>query len=182
MNESEKRTITIEKKRGIGVSDIILLSVLLAAGAVLKFFVGSFINIGGMKPNFIIAMYCLAIVLIRPKLYEAAIIGLLAGAVCQLFPGTPYINFASELVGAFVMAVLIMLPMKIGKVSFSTAVSTFVSTVASGSVYTIMLFLLTKAETSAMVAYIPIVFCTAVFNTVIVSALYLPLRKVLKKD
>ena len=62
---------------------------LLAAGFVLKFFAGSFINIGGMKPNFIIAMHCLAILIIRPKVYEAAIIGLLAGAVCQFSPARP---------------------------------------------------------------------------------------------
>lgn len=53
-----------------------------------------------MKPNFIIAMYCLAILLIRPKVQEAVIIGLLAGAICQLFPGTPYITLPAELLGA----------------------------------------------------------------------------------
>lgn len=52
---------------------LILTAVLLAAGAVLKFFAGSVINIGGMKPNFIIAMYCLAILLIRPSLPRAAV-------------------------------------------------------------------------------------------------------------
>lgn len=54
---------------------LILAAVLLAAGAVLKFFAGSVINIGGMKPNFIIAMYCLAILRIRPSLPRAAVIG-----------------------------------------------------------------------------------------------------------
>ena len=52
---------------------LILAAVLLAAGAVLKFFAGSVINIGGMKPNFIIAMYCLAILLIRPSLTALAL-------------------------------------------------------------------------------------------------------------
>ena len=42
-----------------------------------------------MKPNFIIAMYCLAILLIRPRLSEALIIGILAGIVSQFFPGHP---------------------------------------------------------------------------------------------
>ena len=59
--------------------------------------------------------------------------------------------------------------------------STFVSTVISGSVYTVCLFLFAGADASALVAYVPIVLCTAVINTVIVQALYLPLRKVLKK-
>lgn len=65
---------------------LILTAVLLAAGAVLKFFAGSVINIGGMKPNFIIAMYCLAILLIRPSLPRAAVIGELdPGASEQIF-------------------------------------------------------------------------------------------------
>ncbi len=181
MEYTNKRTIAAEEKKGLSVADIILVAVLLAAGAVLKFFVGSFVNIGGMKPNFIIAMYCLAILLIRPKVQEAVIIGLLAGAICQLFPGTPYINFASELLGALVMVLLIRLPLQAGKFSLTPIVSTFFSTVASGSLYTLLLFVFTKADMAAMAAYVPIVLCTAVFNSIIVEVLYIPLKKVLKR-
>ena len=92
----EKRVLKKTKKKGISLQDLLLTAVLLAAGAVLKFFVGTFINFFGMKPNFIIAMYCMAIVLIRPKVYYSLIIGIIAGAICQFFPGTPYLNFASE--------------------------------------------------------------------------------------
>ena len=94
-----KRVMEVTIKQGLQISDLILVAVLLAAGAVLKLCVGSVINFFGMKPNFIIAMYCLAILLIRPKVVEAAVIGLLAGAVCQFLPGSPYINFISELLG-----------------------------------------------------------------------------------
>jgi hypothetical protein len=124
----EKRELKAVQKKGLSVSDIILTAILLAAGAVLKFFIGSIVNIGGMKPNFIIAMYCMAILLIRPKIWEAAVIGLVAGAVCQFFPGSPYLNFGSELAGAVVMALLIRIPMKIGKFNAGPAVSTFLST------------------------------------------------------
>ena len=106
-NEMEKRELKEEGKKGLNIADLLLTAILLAAGAVLKFFVGSIINIGGMKPNFIIAMYCMIIVLIRPKILYCAIIGLLAGAICQFFPGTPYLNFASELAGALAMGILI---------------------------------------------------------------------------
>ena len=92
----EKRELKQTGKKGITLQDLLLTAVLLAAGAVLKFFVGTFINFFGMKPNFIIAMYCMAIVLIRPKIYYSLIIGIIAGAICQVFPGTPYLNFASE--------------------------------------------------------------------------------------
>lgn len=181
-NRVEKRVVAAETKKGLGISDLILVAVLLAAGAVLKYFVGSLVNIGGMKPNFIIAMYCLAILLIKPKIHEAAIIGLLAGAICQLFPGTPYINIISEIAGATLMGLLIKIPMNIKSFSLHPIVATFFSTVLSGSLFTVCLFAFAGADASSMAAYIPIVFFTAVFNAVIVQALYIPLKATLKKN
>ncbi|MCD7827070.1 MAG: hypothetical protein LUG85_00820 [Clostridiales bacterium] len=179
---SGKREVAEVKTKGFSISEILLVAILLAAGAVLKFFVGSVINIGGMKPNFIIAMYCLAILLIRPKLYQSAIIGLLAGAICQAFPGTPYLNFISELAGAVVMGLIIKLPLDTKKFSFKPIVGTFVSTVVSGGLYTVCLFLFTDAEKSSMAAYVPIVLCTALINTVIVQILYLPINAVYNRN
>ncbi len=182
MENREKRVVKEEVKKGLSISDIILVAVLLAAGFVLKFFAGSFINIGGMKPNFIIAMYCLAILIIRPKVYEAAIIGLLAGAVCQFFPGTPYINLISELLGATLMGLLLRLPMRIGKFSLHPIVATFLSTELSGGIYTGCLFAFAGADIATMAAYVPIVFFTGVLNAVIVQVLYLPLNAAFKKN
>ena len=72
-NLGEKRVLETSEKKGLQIRDLILVAVLLAAGAVLKFFVGSLINIGGMKPNFIIAMYCMAIALINPNVAAATV-------------------------------------------------------------------------------------------------------------
>lgn len=177
-SQAEKRVLKEEKKSGMQISDLLLAAILLAAGAVLKFFIGSIVNIGGMKPNFIIAMYCMAILLIKPRLYEAAIIGLIAGAVCQFFPGSPYLNFASEFAGAVVMALLIKVPMKIGKVNLKPAVATFVSTVVSGGLFTVLLFVVLGAAKETMVAYVPIVLCTALINSIIVQLLVVPLKKI----
>ena len=178
----EKRELVQTEKKGISLQDLLLTAVLLAAGAVLKFFVGTFVNFFGMKPNFIIAMYCMAIVLIRPKVYYSLIIGILAGAICQVFPGTPYLNFASEAAGALAMGLLIMIPGKTkgAKIGLA-AVTTFISTVISGGLYTVLLFVFIKSDPSAMVAYVPIVLGTATLNAIIVSALYVPLMKALKK-
>lgn len=77
------------KKAGLSTQDLILIAVLLAAGAVLKLTVGSLLSSMGMKPNFIIAMYCLAIILTRPKLGQSLVIGLLAGLICQIPCSTP---------------------------------------------------------------------------------------------
>ena len=57
-----KREVAAAPSRaGLSTQDLILIAVLLAAGAVLKLTVGSLLSSMGMKPNFIIAMYCLAI-------------------------------------------------------------------------------------------------------------------------
>ncbi len=180
--EGARRSSASSEKKGLQIRDLVLTAILLAAGAVLKFFVGSVVNFFGMKPNFIIAMYCMAIVLIRPKVWEAAIIGILAGAICQFFPGTPYLNFLSELVGAIVMALLIKIPLpKIGgKVDLMPMLATFLSTIVSGGIFATFLMVVIKSDPAALAAFVPIVFFTAVFNAIIVQVLYYPLKKTLK--
>jgi hypothetical protein len=185
----EKREIISEKKSGLTLSDLMLTAVLLAAGAVLKFAVGNIINFG-MKPNFIIAMYCILILLIRPKLSGAAIIGLLAGAVCQFFPGTPYVNIASELVGAVVMCLLIKIPLtipnKYADSFIKVAVNTFITTLFSGFSFLGLMWLLyytgrTDTPPAALGVFLGIILGTATINAIIVQILYPTLRKVLKK-
>jgi hypothetical protein len=186
----EKREIIAEKKSGLTLSDLMLTAVLLAAGAVLKFAVGNIINFG-MKPNFIIAMYCILILLIRPKLSGAAIIGLLAGAVCQFFPGTPYVNLASELVGAVVMCLLIKIPLnlpnKFADSFLKVVVNTFITTLFSGFSFLGLMWLLyytggAQGETpAALGVFLGIILGTATINAVIVQVLYPTLKKVLKK-
>ena len=177
-----KRESVVTEKKGLQIRDLVLTAILLAAGAVLKFFVGSFVNFFGMKPNFIISMYCMAIILIRPKVWEAAIIGLLAGAICQFFPGTPWLNFLSELLGAVAMGILVKIPLpKIGgKVDVLPALATLISTVVSGGTYAAFLMIVIKSTPEALYAYVPIVGFTAIINAVIVQVLYYPLKASLK--
>ncbi len=88
-----------------------------------------------MKPNFIIAMYCLAIILVKPKVGQAVVIGLLAGLMCQIpmLNATPFVNIVSEVLGALACGLLTLVPMKIvGKVDANPLVATFLSTVVSG--------------------------------------------------
>ena len=181
----EKREVAANERQGLGISDVILIGILLAAGAVRRFFVGAVINFG-MKPNFVIAMYCLAILLIRPCLREAAVIGILSGAICQLFPGQPYINFASELVGAIAMSLLVLIPMKVGRVSASPVVCTFLSTLASGFSFVGIMYLLyysgADIKPTPLGIFLSIIFGTAFINSVIVQVLYIPLKLALKKQ
>jgi hypothetical protein len=180
-----KREVVYTGKKGLGISDMLLIGILLAAGAVLKFFVGSVINFG-MKPNFIIAMYCLVILLIKPRLHEAAIIGIISGAICQFFPGQPYINFASELVGAVFMSLIAKAPMTIGKLSARPVVCTFFSTLASGFSFIGVMYMMyysgADIKPTPLAIFMAIIFGTALINAVIVQVLYIPLKLALKKD
>jgi hypothetical protein len=180
----EKREVSAKAKKGLGIGDVLLIGILLAAGAVLKFFVGSVINFG-MNPNFIIAMYCLIILLIKPRFFEAAIIGLLAGAICQFFPGQPYINFVSELAGAIAMCLLIKLPLEKIKLPIKTLVCTFFSTLVSGFSFIGVMYLMyysgANIKPTPLAIFMAIIFGTALINAVIVQILYIPLKLALKK-
>jgi hypothetical protein len=180
-----KREVARQEKKGLQIRDVILIGILLAAGAVLKFFVGTVINFG-MKPNFIIAMYCLIIMLIKPGIVEAAIIGLLSGAICQFFPGQPYINFASELLGAIAMCLLIKIPLERIKLPVKSLVCTFLSTLVSGFSFIAVMYIMyysgAKITPTPLAIFMAIIFGTATINAVIVQVLYIPLKLVLKKD
>jgi hypothetical protein len=180
----EKRTFVQQEKKGLQIRDILLISILLASGAVLKFFVGSVINFG-MKPNFIIAMYCLTILLIKPRLLEAAIIGLLAGAICQFFPGQPYLNFASELAGALAMCLFVKIPLEKIKIPVKPIFCAFFGTLVSGFTFIGIMYLLyytgTDIKPTPLAIFMAIIFGTATINAVIVQVLYIPLKLALKK-
>jgi hypothetical protein len=187
-----KRELRKTLRKGLEIRDVLLIGILLAAGVVLRTAVGTVINFG-MKPNFIIAMYCLTILLIRPGLVEAAIIGILSGAVCQLFPGQPYINFASELLGALAMCLLVKIPLGKGTGVGGKALQgariigfTFLSTLVSGFSFIGVMYLMYYAGASItptpLAIFLAIIFGTALINSVIVQILYIPLKLTLKRN
>lgn len=190
----KKRTVhaVAQEKNGLSTQDLILIAVLLAAGAVLKLTVGSMLASFGMKPNFIIAMYCLAIILTRPKVGQAAIIGLIAGLICQLpmLNATPGLNIISEVLGALVCGLLVKVPMRIGgKADINPIVNTFISTVVSGGTFALMAIYINVVSNAnsqttfaaAVGAYALIVLGTATFNAILNQVLVPIMRKVLKK-
>ncbi len=184
--QPRKRTVTkSEEKQGLTTQNLILIAVLLAAGAVLKLTVASFLSFAGMKPNFVIAMYCLAIILTRPNVGQALIIGLLAGIMCQIpmLNATPLVNIPSEVLGALACGLLIHVPMKIaGKADINPFINTFISTVVSGYTFAIIVGLMNGLGLPMiLITYAPMVFGTALFNSILVQILTPLLRKVLKK-
>ena len=190
---AQKRTVSVESQgQGLSTQDLILIAVLLAAGAVLKLTVGSLLASFGMKPNFIIAMYCLAIILTKPKLGQCAAIGLSAGLICQLpmLNATPGLNIVSELLGAVVCGLLVKVPMNIGgRLDINPLVNTFVSTVVSGGTFALMAIYINvinnpSSDTTvavALTAYALIVAGTATFNAILNQSITPIMRKVLKR-
>lgn len=171
--QTAPRTVAAPARReGLSTRDIILVAVLLAAGAVLKLTVGSLLSSMGMKPNFIIAMYCLAIIIVRPTVAQSLVIGLLAGLVCQvpMLNATPLLNIPSELLGALACGLLIKVPMRIGgKLDLNPLVNTFVSTLVSGGVFAFLSVYINVMSTGgdlmvALAAYAAIVLGTATFT------------------
>ena len=183
---ARKRIVAEREREGLSVRDLILVAVLLAAGAVLKLTVSSFLSFGGMKPNFIIAMYCLAIILVRPKLAQAIVIGLIAGLICQIpmLAATPYVNIPSEVLGALACGLLIRIPLKIGgKLDLNPLVTTFLSTVVSGYAFAIIVGVVLNGLSLpvTLVTYAVMVFGTATINCILVAVLAMPLRRVLER-
>lgn len=176
------------RKGGLSVRDLVLVAVLLAAGAVLKLTLGSVFSAMGMKPNFIIAMYCLAIILIRPRVSQALAIGLLAGLICQipLLNATPLLNIPSEVLGALACGLLVKIPMRIGgKVDLNPLVTTFFSTLVSGGAFAFLSVYINVMSTGgdlvvALAAYGAIVLGTATFNCIFVQILAAALKKTLR--
>ena len=187
-----KRTIaTDQKKDGLSVRDLILVAVLIAAGAVLKLTVSSFLTFAGMKPNFMIAMYCLAIILTRPKIYQSVVVGLLVGVVSQIpmLNATPLVNIASEMVGALVCGILVTVLAKVARdnktcqnVVFPIVV-TFISTVFSGYTFAIIVGVAVAHLDPLAVfgVYAVVVLGTATMNAVLAAILTPVLRAVLKR-
>ena len=165
---AQKRTVaTSAMKEGLSVQDLILVAVLIAVGAVLKLTVSSFLSFAGMKPNFMIAMYCLAIILTRPKVYQSAVIGLLVGLVSQLVTALAKVAADNRGFQDVVAPVII----------------TFLSTIVSGYTFAMIVGVaVAHLEPLAVFGvYAVMVLGTAIMNAVLAAILTPVLRAVLKR-
>ena len=159
------RAVAASSRGALDISAIVLLSVLLAAGFILNFTLGNALAITGIKPQFIIAAYSLAILLTRANLTQSVLYGLISAAVIQLSTSVPGLNFVTEVAGALVMALLCRLEVAPAGRSITPLIAGFVG-----------------AALVTVTAKIPVVLGTAVFNAIVVQALYTPLKAVLKRS
>lgn len=137
MSSTTARSISTEtSSRGpIDISSLILLAILLAAGFILNMTVGNALAMTGIKPQFIIAAYALAIALTRATLAQSIVYGLISAAVIQFTTSIPGLNFLTEAAGALTMAVLVK--SSIGGDKVNPLIATFVTTLVSGALFAV---------------------------------------------
>lgn len=181
-NENQQPEMTIYKKsKGGSYRWVTVTTLLLAIGAILHMVSPS---IGGITPNWTIAMYCIAINLTKPTVGQSFGIGLAAAAINipTSKSAFPYGNLLSEPVGAVVCALLVHLSARliIGKFNVKPAVSGFLGTVASGLTFiTTLKIVLALPLAVYLYAMLPVIFTVAALNAVITQLLYFPAQKLL---
>lgn len=176
------RTVAAAERGGLDIKSLVLLAVLLAAGFILNFTVGkaiSTISGGAIAPEFIISAFCLAILVTRPSVPQALIIGLISAAVIQVTTTSPGIDFVAEGVAAIVMALIVKTGMRTAAKAVTPVVGTFVTTFLSGFIFMLIKMALMGFATELAAVMMPVIALTAVFNAILVGALYLPIKKAL---
>lgn len=139
-------------------------------------------NIGGVTPNWTIAMYSIVINLTNPKLSQALGIGFIAGLT--LVPSSksafPLGNLASEIAGATVCCILVkaMISAGLGSWKLRPLVTGFIATAVSGSLFTFILKLVLDLPLNVWIyAMLPVVAVVGVLNGLITFLLFAPVRK-----
>ena len=179
-----KETVTFEANQGGRFRWVAVTALLLAIGAILHLVTP---NIAGLTLNWMIAMYCLAINLVRPSLGQVIGIGLVAGAlnVPTSKSAIPYANLISEPIGALTCALFLPLVsrLRIGGLPLAPGITGFFSTVASGFAFvTLLKVILSIPNEVYLYGMLPVVLAVGAANGVITQLLYLPARKLLNRQ
>ncbi len=139
-------------------------------------------NVGGVTPNWTIAMYSIVINLTRPRLTQAVGIGFIAGLT--LVPSSksafPLGNVASDLAGATVCCLLVkaMFSAGMGEWKLRPFVTGLLATITSGGVFTFILKLVLGLPLHVWVyAMMPVVLVVGLLNGLITFFLYAPVRR-----
>ncbi|MDF2572442.1 MAG: Tryptophan transporter TrpP [Sporomusa sp.] len=179
METKQQELVTIKTGQEGRFRWVAVTALLLAIGVILKLVTPA---IAGITPNWLIAMYCIAINLTRVSVKQAAGIGLVTGAISIPISkaALPYANFVSEPIGAVVCALLVhtSLSLTIGKINLRPAITAGISTVASGFTFiTILKLVLSLPMAVYLYGMLPVVLTVAGINMVITQLLYFPAKK-----
>ena len=182
-NVQQARTVAAVDHGKLDLKALTLYAILLAAGFVLNLTVSKFFSglTGGfLSPEFIIAAFCLEILIIKPNIGQAAVIGLLAGVVIQITASVKGPDLIAEPVAAVVMALLVSALSNSKAKGLLPLVGTFIVTFISGIIYALIFSFLIMKNPAFVGVMAPVVAATGVANAVIVAALHLPIKKALK--
>lgn len=172
-------TLTEVKPTQDGYRWVAITAMLLAIGIILHTVSP---NVGGVTPNWTIAMYSIVINLTNPSLPQALGIGFISGMT--LVPSSksafPLGNLASEVCGAVVCCLLVkaMLAVKLEKWRLRPFIAGLVATMVSGGVFTFILKIVLGLPFSVwLYAMLPVVAVIGVLNGSITFLLYGPVRR-----
>lgn len=182
-NAQQARTVAAVDHGKLDLKALTLYAILLAAGFVLNMTVSKFFSglTGGfLSPEFIIAAFCLEILIIKPNIGQAAVIGLLAGVVIQITASVKGPDLIAEPVAAVVMALLVSALSDSKAKGLLPLVGTFIVTFISGIIYALIFSFLIMKNPAFVGVMAPVVAATGVANAIIVAALHLPIKKALK--
>ena len=174
------RTVAIDERRGLDIQSLVLLAVLLAAGLILNFTAGKAISAvsgGAIAPEFIVSAFCLAILIIRPTIPQALVIGLISAAVIQITTSSPGIDFVAEGIAAVAMASIVNVGARTPARNLVPVAGTFVTTFLSGMIFMVIKMALMGFAGELAAVMTPVVTVTAVFNAILVGALYQPVKQ-----
>lgn len=182
-NAQQARTVAAVDHGKLDLKALTLYAILLAAGFVLNLTVSKFFSglTGGfLSPEFIIAAFCLEILIIKPNIGQAAVIGLLAGVVIQITASVKGPDLIAEPVAAVVMALLVSALSDSKAKGLLPLVGTFIVTFISGIIYAVIFSFLIMKNPAFVGVMAPVVVATGIANAIIVAALHLPIKKALK--
>lgn len=174
------RTVAIDERRGLDIQSLVLLAVLLAAGFILNFTAGKAISAvsgGAIAPEFIVSAFCLAILVIRPTIPQALVIGLISAAVIQITTSSPGIDFVAEGIAAVAMASIVNVGARTPARNLVPVVGAFITTFLSGMIFMVVKMALMGFADELAAVMTPVVTVTAVFNAILVGALYQPVKQ-----
>lgn len=139
-------------------------------------------NIGGVTPNWTIAMYSITISLTNPSLSRAIGIGFVAGLT--IVPSSksafPLGNIASELAGATTACLLVklFLAAHLENFKFKGFIIGGIATMISGGVFTFILKLVLSLPIMMWVtAMLPVVAIVGLVNGIVTQVLYTPVSR-----
>lgn len=181
MSRKNARTVTATANSAgiLDIKSLVLLAILLAAGFILNLTLGNALAIVGIKPQFIIAAYALAILLTNASYLQAIIFAVISACVIQLTTSIPGLNFVTETVAALAMVALVK--SGIGGKNVNPLAATFVTTLISGTLFAVLGTVIMGGAIASAAVKIPLVLGTSVFNAILVQALSIPLKKVFAK-